>query len=149
MVMVQDKEEVYWSRKRYRQENKEKIRQKNREYRDKNRERVREWNKIWREKNKERHNECQRICHNGTNRERKEAAIESFGGKCDICGYIYNGKNFAAFDFHHIDPSTKKDKSINFLLVGYLEELKKCQLLCSNCHRVLHQENGGAYHARH
>jgi hypothetical protein len=46
-------------------------------------------------------------------------------------------------DLHHIDPSTKKD-TISYLMKStqninlLIEEVKKCQLLCSNCHRILH-----------
>ncbi len=59
------------------------------------------------------------------------------GGKCSACGY---SKYLAALDFHHIDPSKK-----SFQITGYttvwgkiVEELDKCILLCSNCHRALH-----------
>jgi len=60
---------------------------------------------------------------------------------CSVCGY---NKCFAALDYHHLDPSTKK---FNISQMGYncserlfREELEKCICLCANCHRELHEE---------
>lgn len=74
---------------------------------------------------------------------RKEKAIDMFGGKCSCCGY---DKCIAALDFHHIDP-TEKNERVTFSLKWEKveQELKKCALLCANCHRELHykwSENG-------
>lgn len=57
---------------------------------------------------------------------------------CEICGEDHP----ATIDFHHSDPS-KKDFTISKKFAWYgkskiLEEIKKCQILCSNCHRKLH-----------
>ena len=44
-------------------------------------------------------------------------------------------------DFHHIDEKTKRDAMNNLLqssMKAVLEEIKKCQILCSNCHRKHH-----------
>lgn len=48
-------------------------------------------------------------------------------------------------DFHHIDPTTKKG-SVNVILhskgkEAFLKEVKKCKILCSNCHRDFHHHN--------
>ena len=70
----------------------------------------------------------------------KRKAVESMGGKCQCCGY--NTCN-EALEFHHIDPS-KKDFSFGRFranpkkLSCLVEELKKCILLCSNCHKEIH-----------
>ena len=67
----------------------------------------------------------------------KEKLVEYKGGKCEICGY---DKCISALDFHHLDPN-KKDFTIsngNFKLVEAIEESKKCILICSNCHKELH-----------
>jgi hypothetical protein len=59
---------------------------------------------------------------------------------CVKCGQNHP----ATFDFHHIDSSTKED-SVN-RLVKYrafkraMEEVKKCIVLCANCHRIHHHE---------
>lgn len=59
------------------------------------------------------------------------------GGKCERCGYsTYLG----ALDFHHLD-STEKEFTVgdrDFKLEQCVEEIKKCVMICSNCHRELH-----------
>lgn len=62
---------------------------------------------------------------------------EQRGGKCIKCGY---NTCLKALEFHHIDP-TQKDFTISndhFKLLDAIEESKKCVLLCSNCHKELH-----------
>jgi predicted HNH restriction endonuclease len=74
-------------------------------------------------------------------RQRKVYLMSLFGCKCEYCGYEYNGDNSAAFDFHHRDPKTKKISVCTALessLKDLVEECKKCDLICSNCHRILH-----------
>lgn len=68
------------------------------------------------------------------NRLRKEKAVKMMGGKCLKCGY---NKCIDALDFDHL-----RDKKFNLSNMirtnsweAVLEELKKCQLLCANCHR--------------
>lgn len=59
------------------------------------------------------------------------------GGQCIRCGY---SKCLKALEFHHLDPS-QKDFTISndhFKLQEAVEESKKCILLCSNCHKELH-----------
>jgi hypothetical protein len=70
---------------------------------------------------------------------RKRQLILMVGGKCVRCGY---NRSAAALDFHHIDRTTK-GRGISQLLAiqqpwGFeaaVEEAKKCELICSNCHR--------------
>ena len=71
----------------------------------------------------------------------KKQMIEYKGGKCERCGY---NKYYGALEFHHIDPS-KKDFSLSHLKRYkfdqiIIDELDKCMLLCSNCHREIHGE---------
>lgn len=66
-------------------------------------------------------------------------AIEYKGGCCIGCGYK---RSVAALDFHHLDPA-KKDFGLgmNGLTRSWQktkEELDKCILVCSNCHREVH-----------
>ena len=59
------------------------------------------------------------------------------GGKCIRCGY---NKCLKALEFHHLDP-LQKDFTISndhFKLQDAVEESKKCILICSNCHKELH-----------
>ena len=62
---------------------------------------------------------------------------EKFQTRCQKCGYNnYTG----ALEFHHIDPSQKDFtiSNMDFKLKDAVEEIKKCVLLCSNCHKELH-----------
>ncbi len=71
-------------------------------------------------------------------RRRKLKLINIKGDKCEICGY---NKCIWALEFHHLDPK-EKDFSISQKNIKsmekYIEEIKKCILVCSNCHREIH-----------
>lgn len=75
---------------------------------------------------------------------RKLRSVKLLGGKCSTCGY---NNNICALHFHHTNPSTKK-YNLSGTNMGYLrwelveEELKKCVLLCANCHLELHYPQG-------
>lgn len=64
---------------------------------------------------------------------RKKELITLKGNKCTKCGY---NSSVRALDFHHI--SGKKEEGIsrilNYKMETIIKELKKCVLLCSNCH---------------
>lgn len=70
----------------------------------------------------------------------KQRMVECMGGKCQICGY---NKSNRALAFHHIDP-TQKDFSFGSIMSkpkkwdSLIVELKKCILLCHNCHCEVH-----------
>jgi hypothetical protein len=59
---------------------------------------------------------------------------------CKKCGFSH----VAALDFHHEDPSTKEYDINRLISNGQFkkaeEELKKCIVLCANCHRIHHYE---------
>lgn len=60
------------------------------------------------------------------------------GECCQICGY---NRCSSALEFHHLDPTTKErnlSKNWPYSWERFKEELKKCILLCSNCHREVH-----------
>lgn len=73
----------------------------------------------------------------------KKRCAYLFGSACVLCGY---SNCLAALEFHHLDP-TQKDFQISeaysnpkaWALV--VEELRKCTLLCANCHREVHYNN--------
>lgn len=69
---------------------------------------------------------------------RKKEAITYKGGCCAHCGY---DKHYGALEFHHQNPS-EKDVNWNKLRLRswgkITNELDKCVLLCSNCHREEH-----------
>ncbi len=56
---------------------------------------------------------------------------------CRVCGE----KEPVALDLHHTDPSVKEDNPSSMLggsLDKLREEIRKCVVLCSNCHRKFH-----------
>ena len=73
----------------------------------------------------------------------KAAAIKCLGGKCANCGWQGNQ---AALQFHHTTSKTK-----DFVLGNVANknwdvikmELKKCILLCANCHAIKHSTKDG------
>lgn len=71
---------------------------------------------------------------------RKLELINLMGGCCSRCGY---NKNIAALEFHHINPEEKSFQLdarhlSNTSMNKILEESHKCILVCSNCHREIH-----------
>jgi hypothetical protein len=66
-------------------------------------------------------------------------AREYLGGKCMICGYA---RCTDALDFHHRDPKEKEfglsDRGLTRSWEKTLKEIKKCVLICANCHREVH-----------
>ena len=74
----------------------------------------------------------------------RDRAIDHLGGKCRICGY---DECPAAMDFHHLDPYAK-DFAISAGSTSWQRiepELKKCVLLCANCHREVHDGRHSLY----
>jgi hypothetical protein len=93
-------------------------------------------------KNENRHNSwCKECVYESQKKrwiDRKKKAINMLGGKCCKCGY---NANYAAFDFHHLDPSKKEFDWKNLRYRSWkniVVELKKCVLVCRNCHAELH-----------
>ena len=73
-----------------------------------------------------------------TNREKIKAY---YGGhlKCEHCGV--EDPCFSMYDFHHVDPSLKEERIGILINKGWAKiekELKKCIVLCANCHRKEH-----------
>lgn len=113
--------------KRYHASHKVEARKKQCEYREKNKEKLQEYWKKQYLRNKERF------------AREKANAIVNMGGKCSVCGYGFNGDNAAAFDFHHKDPKLKVNSIAHMQHTGKIaDEIKKCELICANCHRILH-----------
>ncbi len=71
---------------------------------------------------------------------RKSEIVNLFGGCCKNCGY---DKNLAVLQFHHRNP---EEKIVNIdvrVLTNRtwefcVEEAKKCDILCANCHAEHH-----------
>jgi transposase-like protein len=65
----------------------------------------------------------------------KELLVAEAGGACALCGY---DRHLGALQFHHLDPRSKRlhisQNGITLSLNAIREEVRKCVLLCSNCH---------------
>jgi predicted HNH restriction endonuclease len=76
-------------------------------------------------------------------RNNKLKVLEYFGNVCSICGF--KSEVLDVFDVHHKNP---KDKEIEIAYLlktkrdfnRILDEVKKCILVCSNCHRIIHYQ---------
>lgn len=67
----------------------------------------------------------------------KAALVEYMGGVCVGC----DGKfPIAVYDFHHMKPEHKDFKLADtaYSFKDVLQELKKCILVCANCHQLAH-----------
>ncbi len=73
---------------------------------------------------------------------RKNEAIQYKGGKCQDCNILYP---YPVMEFHHLDPNEKDFDWNDLRYYGSKEliqnELDKCVLLCSNCHRMRHHSD--------
>lgn len=74
-------------------------------------------------------------------RNNKIRMVQSMGGCCQLCGY---NKSFSALEFHHLNPEEKEIGlgSIRGNPQGWekiVVELRKCMLVCSNCHKEIHE----------
>lgn len=70
---------------------------------------------------------------------RKREVVKMMGNQCSMC----REKNLpmAVWEFHHRNPEEKVQSLSQMLLMArdvLMEEVKKCIMLCSNCHRVHH-----------
>ncbi len=81
-----------------------------------------------------------KICANAHWKHRVEEIFEKSGvvWKCTKCGY---DKCKSALDLHHLDP-LEKDVHVSsmwtYTETRILAEIKKCVVLCANCHREVH-----------
>jgi len=75
--------------------------------------------------------------------ERKYYLVKMFGGKCSRCGY---STNLAALSFHHKGGKEFKldSRSLSNRRASEIaKEMRKCILLCNNCHAELHNPSLG------
>ncbi len=68
--------------------------------------------------------------------------VAAFGGKCGACKTVYP---IEVYDFHHLNPAEKEFGLTNSLAspkswLRIVVELRKCVMLCANCHRLVHSE---------
>lgn len=77
-------------------------------------------------------------------REELKKYIETLkrNGECTSCHL----KDHRVLEFHHRNPSEKKFSIVQavhnrYSLNTLKEEIKKCDLVCANCHRIIHYED--------
>jgi transposase len=78
---------------------------------------------------------CRQAAVAARRRKVKRVLVEEAGGRCGLCGY---DRCVSALQFHHSDPRQKtfglSSKGVTRGLVAARAEVRKCVLLCANCH---------------
>lgn len=70
----------------------------------------------------------------------KERMVAAMGGRCQCCGY---DRCVESMDFHHVNPA-EKEMALGAVRANptawpvIVNELRKCVLVCRNCHGELH-----------
>jgi predicted HNH restriction endonuclease len=108
-------------------------------WKEENVDKLKEYRRNWYERNRE--NEIAKAKERQKNR-RKDLSKWWHDYKsqlsCEICGFSHP----AVIDFHHMNPDEKDGNLANMIKnksrEKVIEEIKKCRVLCSNCHRILH-----------
>lgn len=76
---------------------------------------------------------------------RNQNFVKDYKSRDDIHCKCGEGR-WECLDFHHPDPKNKK-ASVNHLMKSryrievILEEIEKCEVVCANCHRIIHKGN--------
>lgn len=89
------------------------------------------------------HEDSQKARHNRRvmkrKQDNKERLMFHFGNCCADCGGVFPA---CAYDFHHLDPSTKDINAKNIATWSWEkaenEIVGKCVMLCATCHRIRH-----------
>lgn len=120
--------------------NKEERFQYNKKYYQEHKKKIRQWKREWYQENKGTIVKQQQIYKKTVFIKRKKEAVQLLGGKCLKCGYK---KCLAVLEFHHKKKEEKEYTIGSMIRYGkswelIKKELKKCILLCANCHRELH-----------
>jgi len=158
-----NKEKVSSYNKQWREENKERIAQRNLKYRIENNEILKERNRKWYKEHRDEQTKKMRDrFHNQTEQEREHwNKIQStnkrmrklvkrkfirdskIGKKCNTCGFIC--KDPATHDYHHVKGkklmAIAQMSSNDYSLEAIKKEIKKCILLCRNCHAVTYKKS--------
>jgi len=141
-----NKEKIAEMGKRYREENREKEATRKKRWREANKERVSETGKSYYKKNKEKILERQKEHYPLIKRKKSKESKQRYQAKrqiiskhknlCVLCGDTREH----VLVFHHKNPK-KKEFSIaghNRSKENLLAEIKKCIVLCNNCHHEFH-----------
>ena len=134
---MQKTEEAKEYRRKYYQANKDKWAASNQKRYTANKEQLLQYQKDYRKEN--------RALITKKARDKRQAKllflIDYLGGSCNSCYISYPS---CVYDFHHRDPSEKSftiGEQMGKSLPSLKIEADKCDLLCANCHRVLHSKD--------
>ena len=136
-MTVAQQEQVKVSNQLYRESHPDMARKAALKYYHSNKEQAALKAKLWREANKDYIRNKQRE----HKRQRKEWAIQYLGGACKECNQTFHP---AIYEFHHRIPEDKDrdpSKMLQLSLERLQKELDKCDLLCANCHRLIHHKD--------
>lgn len=108
------------------------------EWKEKNHEKLKKYRREWYYKNRE--SEKKRIT---ARKQELKVWFKTLKSslKCENCPE----DDLCCLEFHHKDPS-KKEKTVCLMVCDgwskkrILEEIAKCSVLCSNCHKKLHDK---------
>lgn len=81
-------------------------------------------------------------------REKKSFWVKQFGGVCGKCNLEWPDY---VFEFHHTDPNKKEYTPSKLFMLSddnIEKELQKCIMVCSNCHKIIHHEDGYKAHQK-
>ena len=74
-------------------------------------------------------------------RERNRSWLNTYKreNSCELC----EESDFVCLDFHHLDAGDKDNQKVSYLVQNstidrIMEEIDRCMLVCSNCHRRIH-----------
>lgn len=68
-------------------------------------------------------------------REWKLQAISDKGDCCSVCGGTFHP---CVYDFHHTNDDKEISPADAPSKAAFFREVEKCELVCANCHRVIH-----------
>jgi vacuolar-type H+-ATPase subunit H len=120
-----NREKILKKSKQYYQKNKEKIIKRNLKYKENNKDKY----IGYRKKHYRKHREKILKYH----RDRIEIFIKNLGGKCFLCGF----NNRRALQIHH--KNGEKEQKRDWIKKNF--DTNKIQLLCANCHAIIHYKN--------
>jgi hypothetical protein len=84
------------------------------------------------------YSERHRVPARNKRQEKKQILAEHFGNKCMDCEQTFP---VCCYDYHHRNPEEKSFEIAGRMYLSMeelIEEGDKCDLLCSNCHRIRH-----------
>ena len=113
------------------------------EWKNRKQEYHKEYHAKWYKKNREKQLEKRR-----NQRAEKQKFVEEL--KSSLCCSKCQENDPCCLDFHHRDQNKKEFAlyeavSRNYSKERILSEIKKCTVLCANCHRKEHRENRGKH----